>query len=264
MSKIKWIMVYMLIFSIVPLFGLILEFEDYRILSNMGINNNSWIVVKPTKDANWEIYDEEYNYVRSFNINPDGQPKEIYIVGVASDFDDDSNIEVLYYCYYYDSIDYKASYSTYLEDINSSTKELSFVGNDSIWYWSWSSYFNKERYILISEYKSGIIEKQYFYRSGVQTGISDRNNNNGILSSKSVFDDFSFELLKDSYVDIYLVDGNGRVIKYIQKNQQQKKGKYSYSINNLFPEKEKYGDGILFVVAKANDQVITKKMILLK
>lgn len=264
MKALKTFLAYMIIFSVLPLFALILEFEEFQILSNMGINNNSWIVINPTQGANWEIYDTGYNYVRSFNINPDGQPKETYIMGVSTDFDDDSNIEVLYYCSYYDSVNYKTSYSSYLEDVNTSTKELSFIGNDSLWYFSGSGYFNKERYTYIAEYKSGIAEKHYFYRSGVQTGVSERISDEDILSSNSSFNEFTFELLKDSYVDIYLVDGNGRVIKYIQKNQQQKKGNYSYNINKLFPEKEKYGTGILFAVAKTNNQIITKKLILIK
>jgi len=264
MSKIKWIIVNMLIFSTVPLIGLILEFEDYKIMPYMGIDNNSWIIVKSTKDANWEIYDDEYNYIRSFNINPDGQPKETYIIGVSTDFDDDSNIEVLYHCGYYDSVNSKYSFSSYLEDINTSTKELCFIGDDSLWYYCGSGYFNKERYTLITEYKSGIVENQFFYRSGIQTGVSERNSNENVLSSSSSFNEFTFELLKDSYVDIYFVDSNGRVIKYIQKNQQLKKGKYSYSINNLFPEKEKYGAGILFAIAETNNQIITKKLILIK
>lgn len=202
----------LIIMTSITITAQILEFQAKNILWGTGIDNKSYIIVQQTSANNYEIYDANYIMKQSFSLNYGGTPQQIYIHGVSEDFDDDSGIEILYQCTYDDSI-MGYTYSSFLENIDTGVRQLTYEGNDSIWYFAGTSYFNSERYVIITEYLNGSFETNYGYRSGITSGISvkhDYSTDNNIVPDKLNLIEFSLDI--SSNVQIEILDINGRVV----------------------------------------------------
>lgn len=193
-----------------PLFSQIQVTQARKVFGPTGLPSNPLIVIQQNVAPIFAIMDTGYTILGTFSLP---LPSNVYawdIVGVSSDFDDDPEIEALYWVY--DTVGTDHSYVV-LRDIFYNTNQLEFNNPDSFYY-AWTSYFRGERIFVVYNTNAQIL-----FRSGVSVFVEE---NPGVFPvpdvSGMIFDrslnpaEISFFMPVEGNVSIEVIDVTGRTV----------------------------------------------------
>lgn len=246
--------------------GQVLEWQGYWAGGYIsGIPSDPWLILQPTSSYNFQIIDAGYNTIANFSLPIPANAYSYSVVAASPDFDTDSNIEVLYQ--YMDSTYYM--YRAFLRDITTSTNQLAFSSNDTMYY-AYTFYFGNERCIIITGmYNSNT--HTWLYRSNNPQNIDETKERTEISNpflhlypNPAVkWSEIHFTVCKKGNVTVEMYDITGRKLKTLI-NAMLPKGEHMVLWHGTDNQNRVMPAGTYHCIVTVDEKQVSKKLTVLR
>jgi len=249
-----------------PLSSQVLQWQGYWAGGyTSGVPSDPWLVLQPTSAYNFQVIDTNYQTVANFTLPIPGNALYYNVIAASPDFDTDNNIEVLYQ--YTDGTNYKGH--VILRDITTSSNQLTFSDTDTSYY-AYTFYFGNERVIIITgTYNSST--HAWLYRSNNPQSIDETNiglpSGNALMSlypnPALRFTEIHYSVPVEGDMEIAIYNISGTKLKTLLKAHLPE-GEYSVPWYGIDSANRMVTSGTYFSVITINNQLSSKKVVLLK
>jgi len=198
------------------------------------------------------VYGADFSSLYSFTIpTPPQAYTNISITGLGTDFDTDSNLEVMY------QVTYMSGSALYIWDTVTHSFEQQFA-TSSTSYSGWTYYLGNERVVIVWKY--GTTNTVSVYRSNVQTPLQDEE---AVPVGLSGFPNpcqinsqpyqCEFELKQPDTVSINVYNIKGQKVRSLLNNVNYPSGKHGTIWDGMNDSNQPVGSGLYLIELQSNN-----------
>ena len=218
-----------------------------------------WLIT--TDGYQSRIYNGELELLETFSL----PQADVSIIGAGYDFDEDSNIEVLYS--WYDMDNYQTH--IFLRDITTGQYEFSYTSNS---YYAFMLYSATERKVIINQYDGLDYQQCYIYTSGVvHTSAPANTLPLDVIHGMSIHPNpfsyrmvLNFTLTEDKYVSIAVYNTKGQKLRTFEDNYNLRAGDHVIYWDGYNDQGSKLPSGEYLFSVTSGNQTEVNKVIFLK